>query len=447
MTATATEINWRTPLEAFAPLAGVPHAHLFHGGELAQAPWSVIVAFPVEMIESHGDGAQLLSAIKAHLADREKRAPAPWPFSSGLAGFLGYEALHGLEPTLIAPPSPEALPDAAFGVYDAAALFSRREKRAFIVGRCDNARRRLKGALGAAPISAPAGPLRARLSSNFTRRAYRAAVSHIVERIREGEFYQANISQRIVAKTAAPFAPFDLFRLIAKTSDARFGALLQYEKGAIVSNSPERFFEISLDKDGSRRITTEPIKGTRRRAGDPKEDAARARELLNDPKDRAENIMIADLMRNDLSKICRDGSIREDAICELARLRHVHHLVSRISGLLREDVTAVDALRALFPSGSVTGAPKVAAMNAIASVEGCGRGPYCGAVGVIDDSGRADFSVAIRTLSADPSRRRVTIPVGGGVTLRSDPQSEYDETLDKAAHAAGAFPDLERAPS
>jgi para-aminobenzoate synthetase component I len=227
--------------------------------------------------------------------------------------------------------------------------------------------------------------------------------------------------------------------MIAGTSDAFFGALLQYPEGAVVSNSPERFFRLSVREDGFRRVTAEPVKGTRRRALNSKEDAQLAQALRNDPKDRAENIMIADLMRNDLSKICKDGTIQEEAICELLTLSHVHHLVSRIAGELCDGSAISDIFRALFPSGSITGAPKIEAMKAIAEIEGAGRGPYCGAIGYIDDTGAADFSVAIRTMMTDGGRQSLSIPVGGAVTLRSNPGEEYEETLVKAVGAAGAI--------
>ena len=184
-----------------------------------------------------------------------------------------------------------------------------------------------------------------------------------------------------------------------------------------------------------KKIVAEPIKGTCKRedAGADDEDLKFA--LAKSEKDRAENIMIADLMRNDLSKICKDHSIREDAICEVMTLPGVHHLVSRISGDLRSEITIAEIFTALFPSGSVTGAPKIAAMNAIAKTEGVGRGPYCGALGYIDDAGLADFSVGIRLAVAPNDERKIYLPVGGGVTRRSDPFNERAETMVKARSA------------
>jgi len=438
------EIDWRCPYDAFAPLAGEAHAHLLSAGDRARGGWSVLVAFPEQIIEAQPiEGAVWLAAMQEIIDDRIVGASEilpDAPFRTGLVGFVGYEALKGLEPSLALPASPYKLPDAVFGVYDATALFSRAEKRAYIVGRNDAAVNRLKGALGTDHIKPPVLQDFSEAASNFSINAYEAAVSTVIEKIKSGDFYQANIAQTLIAKSNEAFAPFDLFRAIASESDANFGAILQYPGGAVISNSPERFFRLRPGKGAARRIITEPIKGTRGRSSDPAEDAALAGALINDPKDRAENIMIADLMRNDLSKICKDGSIAEQAICELMTLSKVHHLVSRISGVLREDVSASDIFRALFPSGSITGAPKIEAMNAIAEIEKIGRGPYCGAIGYIDDVGGADFSVAIRTLITDENAKSISVPVGGGVTLRSVPKAEYEETLIKARGVLDALP-------
>jgi para-aminobenzoate synthetase component 1 len=219
-----------------------------------------------------------------------------------------------------------------------------------------------------------------------------------------------------------------------RKSSAGYAAFLPGREGAVLSASPELFFRIEPSSGGGARIVAEPIKGTRPRGATPEEDAALAAALLADPKDRAENVMIADLTRNDLSRICRDGGVREEAICALATHAGVHHLVSRIGGELLDGVDAAAALRALFPCGSITGAPKIEAMRAIAEIEGEGRGPYCGAIGFIDDAGASTFSVAIRTAVAErrSAALRLSLPVGGGVTLRSDSDAEYEETRTKA---------------
>ena len=452
------EIDWRSPRQALVALSADAFSALLHAGDAAAAPgWSVIAAFPKSTLETRGRGAFIdgaavegdpfdilhtISAARRTAADDSLGAP----LKSGLLGFVGYEAGSLLEPTAAGPASPFGLPDMAFGAYDALALFDRQKRQAVITAHTDDAADRLYEALGdRTTIYATDAPTFGPIFSNFTEEEYRRAVSETIERIRNGDLFQANIAQQLQIETSETLNAFHIFRLFAK-GDAPFGAYLQYAEGAVVSASPERFFKITPDGEVLR-ILAEPIKGTRPRGQGPASDWALAEALLADPKDRAENIMIADLTRNDLSRICRDGSIREEAVCALESFATVHHLVSRISGRMSDGLGAVDALKALFPCGSITGAPKVEAMKTIADIERKGRGPYCGAIGYIDDRGAADFSVAIRTMIVDrsPANSRVTIPVGGGVTLRSDPQAEYQETLDKAAGILRALEVKERA--
>lgn len=254
---------------------------------------------------------------------------------------------------------------------------------------------------------------------------HEARVAAAVERIGAGDFFQANLARWVTVEQAGPIDAYRVFRRLS-AGDAPYGAYLRLPHGAIVSASPERFFCAREGADARLDFVAEPIKGTRRRGATPAEDDALAEELLASAKDRAENVMIADLLRNDLSKICDDGAVREVEICALRSFSAVHHLVSVIAGRARAGVTAVDAFAALFPSGSITGAPKIEAMRAIAALEGSGRGPYCGAIGYFDDGGGADFSVAIRTMIIEEHRAHVA--AGGGVTLRSDPHAEFDET-------------------
>ncbi len=436
------EISWRGPYAAFDPFVGMAHAHLLHGGERStDAQWSIIAAFPKDLLALEDDNVQSwLHEVQSILNARavsEMGEGIGAPIHSGLIGFVGYEALGALEPTLCLPRSPHQFPNAIFGVYDALAVFDRGHRQAWVVGRCEAACRRLERALGRDELRPVQIPKFSNVTSNFSRAEYVQRIECVIEKIRAGDFYQANIAQQLNAFTENAFSGFDLFRMIGAESDAAFGAFLQYEHGSILSNSPERFFKTEKNNNGDRLIRVEPIKGTRPRADNIEQDTHLAQSLITDPKDRAENIMIADLMRNDLSKICLDNSIREEAICELMTLSRVHHLVSRISGILRGDITMADIFRALFPSGSITGAPKVEAMKAIANTEKIGRGPYCGAIGYIDDAGGADFSVSIRTMMIDTQGCQLTVPVGGGVTLRSVPQDEFEETLVKARSATG----------
>ncbi|MEO0879290.1 MAG: anthranilate synthase component I family protein [Pseudomonadota bacterium] len=436
------EMDWRPPHEVFAAYLGEPFAHLLHAGARTQdIGWSILVARPTDFFELHEGRGTLNGALidgePLHTFDRllEARRRAislpQTPFLTGAIGHIGYEAGALFEPAARGPQSPFVLPDLAFGFYDAALLFDRVRGRAYAASLDPHSLNRLlehhnekdesTGAIIAGPVS-----------SNFSYKDYCRAVDAIIEAILRGDIFQANIAQHLTTALTGGTA-FDLFCKVSEASDAPYGAFFQYKGGDIISNSPERFFKVTGDGD-ARRIVVEPIKGTRPRGATPDEDQELARSLLTDPKDRAENIMIADLMRNDLSIICDDQSIKEDAICALESYASVHHLVSRISGVLRKDVTAVDILKALFPSGSITGAPKIEAMRKIAIAEPVGRGPYCGAHGFIDDRGFSDFSVSIRTMIAEnhDEGKKLTFPVGGGITARSAATAEHAETLVKA---------------
>lgn len=434
------EMEWRDPLAAFAPFARAPQAVLLHAGEAALGHrWSILAVRPSMTIERRNGATFVGGAVTplspfealAHAHRSRRRAPtdAGPPFLSGLVGFAGYECGALLEPAAAAPPSPEASPDFVFAAYDAAVSFDCKARRAFVSAPDDGAADEMQAALGGQRPPPDVSPLHFE-GSNFSAERYREAVREVIRRIADGALYQANISHRLVFMSGDETDAFAIFARAVEQSSAPFGAYLNAAGAQIVSLSPERFFMVA-NECGASVIRAEPIKGTRPRGATPEEDEALARALLTSAKDRAENVMIADLTRNDLSRICADGSIREEKIAALQSHATVHHLVSTISGVLRDGVTAADALVALFPCGSITGAPKVEAMRTIAAVEGAARGPYCGAIGYIDDRGGADFSVAIRTALVEG--RRVILPVGGGVTLRSDPEAEYQETLDKAA--------------
>lgn len=266
--------------------------------------------------------------------------------------------------------------------------------------------------------------------------AYAAQVQHIRDRILAGDLFQANLSREITVElpgaTRADVLGF-AERLLDQTQ-APFGAIVQTPTQTIISASPERFFKVERLADGRLKVIAEPIKGTRPRDPDPVVDQRNADELLASEKDRAENVMIADLVRNDLSKVCTDGSITVERLCELRSFATVHHLVTTVSGILKPGLTAADAFDAQFPCGSITGAPKAAAMDLIAELEQRDRGIYCGAIGYIADDGSADFSVAIRTATVDYHEGGATLRygVGGGITALSDPAQEYRETEDKA---------------
>jgi len=279
------------------------------------------------------------------------------------------------------------------------------------------------GVEGAEPIG---------LRSTFTHRGYLDAVARVRDYIVAGDIFQANLSQRFQAPLVEP--AFDLYARLRRGNPAAFAAYLDFGEVQVMSASPERF--LRLDENG-RHVETRPIKGTRPRGLGPMHDAALGRALSESDKDRAENVMIVDLLRNDLSRVCRPGTVRVPELFALEQHPTVHHLVSTVVGELDPAADAIDLLRAAFPGGSITGAPKVRAMEIIAELEPSRRGVYCGAIGYVSTTGALDTSIVIRTYLA--LRGRVYFQAGGGIVADSDPELEYRETLDKARALIGAL--------
>jgi aminodeoxychorismate synthase component I len=270
------------------------------------------------------------------------------------------------------------------------------------------------------PVPVPAEPSRSdvALRSNFTRAAYEAAVARAIEYIRAGDIFQVNLSQRFTA--GLNVSPQFVYDRLRESSPAKYGACLIYGDFALISNSPELFLRVSPEGQ----VITRPIKGTRPR-GDGMED-----ELHRSIKDQAELNMIVDLERNDLGRVCEIGSVCVTEPRVIEAHPTVYHGVATIEGRLRDDVTFSGLLRATFPGGSVTGAPKIRAMQIIEELEPCSRGAYCGAIGYVAADGSMEFNVAIRTMTANAGL--IHIPVGGGIVADSQPAAEYEETLVKA---------------
>jgi anthranilate/para-aminobenzoate synthase component I len=256
------------------------------------------------------------------------------------------------------------------------------------------------------------------LQSNFPRERYLAAVEKAMEFIAAGDVFQVNLSQRFTC--GLPMQPSIIYQRLFREHPAQYGAYLAYENFALICNSPELFFHVTPD----RRIVTRPIKGTR-----PLLPGMEA-ELRESAKDQAELNMIIDLERNDLGRVCQVGSVKVSEPRQIEAHPTVYHGVAAIEGILRDDVNFVDLLHAVFPGGSITGAPKIRAMQIIEELEQTRRGPYCGAIGYLDSNGSMQFNVAIRTMIVKDSLAYV--PVGGGIVADSDPLAEYEETLTKA---------------
>jgi len=362
------------------------------------------------------------------------------PFQGGAVACLAYELGHHLERVPTAERDPLPFPDLIAAFFDLVFAFDQLSRRLYVLStglpesdpaaRQQRAEVRLRQArewLGEvrplAPVEGCRWPIAIR--SDFTREAFERAIQRVVDYIHAGDVFQANLAQRFHVACPAGLDPFTLYRRLRTVNPAPFAALLLWGERAIASASPERFLKL---EDG--RVETRPIKGTRPRAREDVEDRRLARELVESEKDRAENVMIVDLLRNDLSKVCRDGSVEVPELCTLESFAHVHHLVSTVRGVLRPGCDAVDLLRAAFPGGSITGAPKIRAMEIIAELEPVRRGPYCGSIAWLGFSGWMDSSIVIRTLVM--RRGQVQFHVGGGIVADSVPAAEYEETLAKA---------------
>ena len=382
------------------------------------------------------------------------------PFQGGLAGYIGYDWGAMLERLPVARYDDLAIPDLVLGLYDWVIAWDHRIGTAWLIStglpdteagarerrareRMDLVRERLGGRTGgrtggradgrpdAPGFAAPSYPVegidgarKIDLRSTFTHRGYLDAVARVREYIIAGDIFQANLSQRF--QSALTEAPFALYRRLRQRNPAPFAAYLAFDDIAVLSASPERFLRL----DEKRQVETRPIKGTRPRGLGPMHDAALGRALAESAKDRAENVMIVDLLRNDLSRVCRPGTVRVPELFALEHHPTVHHLVSTVLGELAPGADAVDLIRAAFPGGSITGAPKVRAMEIIAELEPTQRGVYCGSIGYLSATGAMDTSIVIRTYLALGGE--VYFQAGGGIVADSDVELEYRETLDKA---------------
>jgi para-aminobenzoate synthetase component 1 len=419
--------------------------------------YSYLMADPWRSVRATGDG-ESLAVMRDALAPFNAPAIAGIPpFQGGGAGFIAYDWGATLERLPATRYDDLALPDVLLGLYDWVIAWDHCERAAWVVStgmpevgdaRARRAGRRLaevrdrlagEGGAGAptptrstSPPSAPAPSYpvygvddaeQIELRSTFTHRGYLTAVARVREYVLAGDIFQANLSQRFEAPLREP--PWSLYRRLRATNPAAFGAFMDCGDFQVLSVSPERFLRLS-----GTHVETRPIKGTRPRGLGPMHDAMLGRVLSESDKDRAENVMIVDLLRNDLSRVCRPGSVRVPELFSLEHHPTVHHLVSTVVGELEPGRDVVALVRATFPGGSITGAPKVRAMEIIAELEPTRRGVYCGSVGYFSVTGEMDTSIAIRTCVTRADR--VYFQAGGGIVADSEPELEYRETLDKA---------------
>ncbi|MHB9092282.1 MAG: aminodeoxychorismate synthase component I [Chloroflexota bacterium] len=357
------------------------------------------------------------------------------PFQGGAVGYFGYDLAHHIESLPRTAVDDVGVPDMVVGIYDWVLAYDHASARTWLVvspyphGDYERARHRLEmvasrlAQLEPEPVSRRARPLARPLASTFDRKGYVDAILRAKEHIAAGDIYQVNLSQRF--QVTLPISPWQLYRCLREVSPVPYSAYLQLGDLAVASASPELF----LRKEGSR-VETRPIKGTRPRGKTPEEDRRLAEELLASEKDRAENVMIVDLLRNDLGKVCRVGTVRVPELYSLESYSTIHHLVSAVEGVLDGRHDAVSLLRACFPGGSVTGCPKIRAMEIIDELEPTQRGVYCGSIGYLGFNGNLDTSIVIRTIVVKGGQ--AYFQVGGAIVADSDPEDEYQETLDKA---------------
>ena len=438
------------PLDTCARFADLPHlCFLDSSARGPQGRYSFLTADPVARV---GPGGDPLNAARTLLAPHRRPALAGLPpFQGGIAGYVSYEWGAQQERVRRGTSAGGAAPDAGLGLYDWVIAWDHVAGRAWIIatrmaedgggwrkaaeGRLAWVRERL-GRPTRTSFAALRRPPPSSITSNFTRHEYEAAVARIRDYIAAGDVYQVNLAQRF--ETSFAGEPLQLYRRLRACSAAPFGAYLALGDVTVASISPERF--VRLDEAGT--AQARPIKGTRPRSVSPVEDVALARALTESEKDRAENVMIVDLLRNDLGKVCRPGSVVVPELCALESHPTVHHLVSTVTGVLREGADAFDLLRAAFPGGSVTGAPKIRAMEIIAELERAPRGVYCGAIGYISASGAMDMNIPIRTVTLQDEI--ASFHAGAGIVWDSDPAAEYDETLAKARALIDALTSLHK---
>jgi para-aminobenzoate synthetase component 1 len=451
---------WLDPWDVCQRLAHLPHLLFFDSAAAhpTLGRYSFVAAEPFDWLRARAGriGAaegDPFAVLRERLGQwRVETIAGLPPFQGGAAGLFGYDLCHHIE-RLPRPRYDEfETPDLAVGFYDWVVAFDRAQRRMWIVStglperepirRRRHALHRLQAVKRWLNDPREVGdktpgshvdtvrpfslhPLRGLpgVFSNFDRAGYLAAARRAIEYIHAGDCFQVNLSQRLLH--AATIPPLELYGRLRQRNPAPFAGYFDLGDFVVASASPERFLCVEKGE-----VETRPIKGTRPRGTTPQEDQRQRDDLLNSAKDRAENVMIIDLLRNDLGRVCAYGSVRVPAVCRLESYPTVHHLVSEVVGRLRPGLGPIDLLRAAFPGGSVTGAPKVRAMEIIAELEPTARGPYCGSLGYLGFDGSMDTNILIRTFTI--GRGWIQFPVGGGIVADSTPEAEYEETLHKA---------------
>jgi anthranilate synthase component I len=451
-----------TPVSAFHKIDAGASACLFEsvvGGEKV-GRYSFLAADPFMQIEARGthvvvespagreefESDNPLEELRCRVESiRAATLPELPPFTSGAVGYAGYDVVRYSERLPNSPPDDRGLPDLAFAFYDHMIVFDHVNKTNVVVvmARLDNSNTTPQQAYAQAQqrvdelvarLEAPGLELQPAdiatggvptipYQSNFTQAGYEAAVKKCVEFIRAGDIFQVVISQRLQLEVQSQ--PFEIYRTLRVVNPSPFMFYLRTPSVTLVGSSPEIMVRVV---DG--KVTVRPLAGTRPRGATDEEDRKLAEELLADPKERAEHVMLVDLGRNDVGRVARYRTVEVSDVMTIERYSHVMHITSNVNGMLAEGKDAFDALRACLPAGTVSGAPKVRAMQIIDELEPHRRGPYAGAVGYVDFNGNMDTCIALRTLVVQG--KKAYVQAGAGLVADSDPASEYQETLNKA---------------
>ncbi len=424
----------------FSVIADQPWAIFLDSGfpKSQQGRYDIISAVPICTLVSHGKITKItrdnittestldpFDLIKAELLPNTVEHTLP--FNGGAMGYFSYDLARRLEKLPVIATDAEQIADMAIGIYTWAVIVDHHQQQSYLVGnaKSDAEWQALIEQFSALPPSTPVTPFKvtSAIKSNMDENTYASAFEKIKQYLKEGDCYQVNLAQRFVADCKG--SPWTAYLKLRELNAAPFSGYLNLPDAQVLSSSPERFLKVTQE-----RVETKPIKGTRPRKQNLAEDEQQIQALQNSPKDKSENLMIVDLLRNDIGKTCKKGSVKVPLIFNVESYATVHHLVSTITGELDDTHHALDLLKTCFPGGSITGAPKIRAMEIIEELEPNRRGVYCGAIGYIGFNGNMDTNIVIRTLVH--SNNTIRFWAGGGIVNDSDVADEYQESFDKA---------------
>lgn len=429
-----TELSYHADSAAlFRPLADLPWSLWLDSA--GRDRYDILVAAPVATLQTRGRETTICRnnlcetcsedpfvLLRRELARHKTAGSLLLPFSGGAVGYFGYDLARRFDSLPESAINDLSLPEMAVGIYSWAVVVDHHEGRCWHAGpegtlNLWQKMSRRQAAQGTFQVEGP-------VHSNMAWPDYARAFDRVQHYLEDGDCYQVNLAQRFCA--AASGDSYALYQALRQANPAPFSAYLHLPFADVLSASPERFLHLV-----GHEVETRPIKGTRPRLSDAEHDRLQAAALQNSAKDRAENLMIVDLLRNDLGRSCEPGSVRVPQLFQVESFATVHHLVSTVTGTLVADKDALDLLRGCFPGGSITGAPKRRAMEIIEELEPHRRGVYCGSIGYIGFDGAMDTNIAIRTLVN--TQGQICLAAGGGIVTDSTAEAEYRESLDKAA--------------